>query len=128
VVTHLTFTELFPTYERNGLILPSSSLNSVDAIKEQIESLLKPIDPIEVIQFSSFLNMICQTYGIDMTMTRGVSLLKETRLIPCNAGFVNRILFHRENLLGLIAFTIAKDLQGTNPLTGPGHRASQQGY
>jgi hypothetical protein len=128
VVTHLTYTELFPTYERNGLILPSSSLNSVDAIKGQIESLLKQINPVEVVQFSSFLNMISQTYGTDMTMTRGVSLLKETRLVPGNAGFANRILFHRENLLGLIAFTIEKDLQGTNPLTGPGHRASQQGY
>jgi hypothetical protein len=128
VVTHLTFTELFPTYERNGLILPSSSLNSVDTIKVQIESLLKQIDSIEVVQFSSFLNMICQTYGTDMTMTRGVTLLKETRLVPANAAFVNRILFHRENLLGLIAFTIEKDLQGTNPLTGPGHRVSQQSY
>jgi len=82
VITHLTYTELFPTYERNGLILPSSSLNSVDAIKAQIERLLKPINPVEVVQFSFFLNMICQTYGTDMTMIRGVTLLKETRLVP----------------------------------------------
>ena len=128
VVTHLTYTELFSTYERNGLILPSSSLNSVAAIKAQIEGLLKPINPVEVVQFSSFLNMICQTYGTDMTMTRGVTLLKETRLVPANAGFVNRILFHRESLLGLIAFAIEKDLKGTNPLTGPGHLVSQQSY
>ena len=128
VVTHLTYTELFPTYERNGLILPSSSLNSVDSIKAQIENLLKLLNPVEVVQFSSFLNMICQTYGTDMTMTRGVTLLKETQLISGNAGFANRKLFHRESLLGLIAFAIEKDLQETNPLTGPGHLVSQQSY
>jgi len=31
-------------------------------------------------------------------------------------------------LLGLIAFAIEKDLQGTNPLTGPGHLVSQQSH
>src|SRR5215216_5938406 len=101
---------------------------TTDEIKAQIEYLLQEINPVELIQFSSFLNMICQSSGSDMSMTRGIGLLKEARLIPQSASLVNRLLFHRENVLNLIGQIVSGDIKGTNRLTGIGHLTSQQQY
>lgn len=128
IITYLTYTELFKTFERNGIVRFSSSLKTVDEIEAQIEYLLKDINPLELIQFSSFLNMICQSSGSDMSMIRGITLLNEARLIPRGANFVNRIVFHRENLLSLIGYIISRDMKGIGKLTGTGHLANQQKY
>ncbi|MDR4508462.1 MAG: hypothetical protein MRJ65_09560 [Candidatus Brocadiaceae bacterium] len=61
IFTHLKYTELFDSFERNGIILPSSSLKTTEDLEAQIEYLLQKMNPVELIQFSSFLNMICQS-------------------------------------------------------------------
>ncbi len=128
IITHLTYTELFKTFERNGVVVPSSSLKTAEEIEKQIEYLLHDMNPVELIQFSSFLSMICQSYGSDMSMTRGITLLKEAQLVPLSACFINKILFHRESLLNLVGQIISRDIKGANQLTGPGHLANQQKY
>jgi hypothetical protein len=128
IITHFTYTEAFRTFERSGIAVPSSMLQTPDEIERQIEYLLHGINPIELIQFSSFLNMICQSCGTDMTITRGIALLNETQLVPRKAGFANKILFHRENLLSLIGHIIGRDMRGTSPLIGSSHLANQQRY
>lgn len=128
IATYLTYTELFRAFERSGIILPSSFLETTDEIEAQIGYLLQEINPVELVQFSSFLNMICQSSGSDISMTQGIGLLKEARLIPQYASLVNRFLFHRENLLNLIGQIVSRDIKGTNRLTGAGHLTSQQQY
>ncbi len=128
IITHLTYTQLFKTFERNGIILPSSFFKTTEEIEAQIEYLLQDTNPIEIIRFSSFLNMICQSCGSDKNLTRGITLLKEVRLVPPYVSFVNKILFHRENLLNLIGLVISRDMKGANQLTGTGHLAAQRQY
>ncbi len=128
IVTHLTYTELFDSFERNGAILPIDTLKTDKDIKMQIEYLLSNMNPVEMIQFSSFLNMICQTRDTDKTMIRGISLLEEVGFIEKGKGFSNKIVFHRENLLNLIGQILSKKLSGTDQLTGSGHIESQKKY
>lgn len=128
VVTYLTYSELFKTFERAGITLLSSSLKTAVDFENQIEYLLRDMNPIEMIQFSSFLNMICQTRETEKTIVRGVSLLEETRLIKKGRGFRDKITFHRENLLNLIGQILSKGLTGNQQLTGEGHLENQQKY
>jgi len=128
IVTHLSYTELFNNFDQNGIVLHSNSLKTENDIKKQIFYLLREMNPIELIQFSSFLNMICQSYGFDMARIRGITLMKETFLVPQNAVFKNKILFHRENLLNLIGQIISNEMIGVEQLTGPGHLTNQQKY
>jgi len=128
IITYLTYTELFDTFKKNGILLSSNSLKKGREIESQIEHLLEGMDPIELIKFSSFLNMICQSVGSEMTMIRGVSLLKEARLVPQSAVFSNKILFHRDNLLNLIGQILDRKINGTEQLTGPGQLMNKQKY
>jgi len=128
IITHLAYTELFDSFERNGIFLPSSSLKTIENIEVQIEYLLQKINPVELIQFSSFLNMICQSYGAERSMIRGISLLEETKLIKPGTGFSNRIVFHRENLLNLIGRILSKETKGAEQLTGTGTITNPRKY
>lgn len=128
VVTHLAYTDLFDVIENDTLVVPTSILRTVESIEIQIERLLREMNPIELIQFSSFLNMICQSYGSDASMVRGISLLEETGLIEKGRGFINKIVFHRENLLNLIGQILLKNISGVSQLTGVGHEINQQKY
>lgn len=128
IITHLTYTELFDCFERNGILLPSASLKTAKDVETQIEYLLKRINPVELIQFSSFLNMICQSAGKNMSMVRGVSLLEETKLIKPGTGFKSKIVFHRENLLNLIGQILEKDLNGNAQMTGTGDITNARKY
>ncbi len=106
--------------------MPSSSLRTSEDIEEQIEYLLQRMNPVELIQFSSFLNMICQSYGMEMNIIRGITLLHEIQLVAPGIDLSNRIVFHRENLLKLIGQILCKDMNGTEKLTGRGHLKNQQ--
>ncbi len=128
IVTHLTYKELFDSFEKNGTVFPISILKASEDIETQIEYLLTNMNPVEMTQFSSFLNMICQTRDTDKTMIRGISLLEETGIIQKGRGFSNKIVFHRENLLNLIGQILSKKLNGKDQLTGPGHTANQKKY
>ncbi len=128
VVTHLGYTELFKTFERKGVVLFSSSLKTVNDIEDQIQYLLESMNPVELIQFTSFLNMICQTGTAKMTMIRGVTFLEESKVVPKGTRLLNKIVFHRENLLNLISQIIEKKIQGIQPLTGRGHIENQNKY
>ncbi len=128
IITHLTYTDLFDSAERNGILIPSSTLKTSRDIEDQIQYLLKDIRTAELIQFSSFLNMICQSTGKHMVLVRGVSLLEETGLIKPGTGFRNRIVFHRDNLLNLISQILEKNLSGTELMTGTGDIANARKY
>lgn len=128
IVTYLTYSELFGSFERNGLILSSSSFKTTESCETQIEYLLRDLNPVELVQFSSFLNMICQTRSSEMTMVRGVSLLEEVGLIPKGTGFSDKIVFHRESLLNLIGLVLTKNINGSLELTGQGHLENQKKY
>ncbi len=128
IVTYLKYSELFNNFEKTGMILAIDSLQTEKDFEGQIEYLLQELNPIEMIQFSSFLNMICQTRTTQMTMVRGVSLLEESGIVARGTGFVNKIVFHRENLLNLITQILIKNINGTEQLTGLGHQKSQEKY
>lgn len=128
IITHLTYSELFDWFERNGIFLPFSSFKTTEDIENQIEYLLEGINPVELIQFSSFLNMICQSVGKNMVMVRGVSLLEETKLIKPGTGFKNKIVFHRENLLNLIGQILEKSMNGSAQMAGTGDIANARKY
>ena len=128
IITYLGYSELSTTFEKNGLIVPSSSLKTEEDFETQIEYLLQEMNPIELIQFTSFLNMVCQTRTTEKTMVRGVSFLEETKLVPKGTGFSNKIVFHRENLLNLIGQILAKNVHGSQQLTGEGHLTNQRKY
>ncbi|MEX2305002.1 MAG: hypothetical protein WD595_02305, partial [Waddliaceae bacterium] len=68
VITHLTYTELFDSLDRNGILIPCSTFTTQQAIEDQIQYLLENINTAELIQFSSFLNMICQSAGKEMVL------------------------------------------------------------
>jgi hypothetical protein len=128
IVTYLTYSELFDSFERSGIVLPVNTLKTVEDFETQIEYLLHEMNPIELIQFSSFLNMICQTRDTDSTMVRGITLLEESDVIAKGRGFSNKIVFHRENLLNLIGQILSKKIQGDQQLTGPKHGANHKKY
>lgn len=128
IVTYLTYSELFDSFERSGVIIPVDTLKTAEDFEAQIEYLLQEMNPIELIQFSSFLNMICQTRDTDSTMVRGITLLDESGVIAKGRGFSNKIVFHRENLLNLIGQILSKKLQGNQQLTGPQHGANHKKY
>ncbi|HEV7702199.1 MAG TPA: hypothetical protein VGO63_02020 [Candidatus Paceibacterota bacterium] len=128
IVTHLKYSELSNTFEKAGTLFPISSLKTVEDFESQIKYLLQEMNPIELIQFSSFLNMICQTRDPDMTMVRGVSLLEESGVIPKGTGFSKKIVFHRDNLLNLIGQILTKKTEGIEQLTGPGNLSNQKKY
>ncbi|OHA85802.1 MAG: hypothetical protein A2591_00450 [Candidatus Yonathbacteria bacterium RIFOXYD1_FULL_52_36] len=128
IVTYLAYSELLDSFERGGIVIPVNTLKTVEDFEAQIEYLLHEMNPIELIQFSSFLNMICQTRDTDSTMVRGVSLLEESGVIAKGRGFSNKIVFHRENLLNLIGQILSKKWQGNQQLTGPEHGANHKKY
>ncbi len=127
VITYLTFKEIYASFERNRLTIPSTFLDSIDSIDELIESYLKNMNPIETIQFSSFLNMICQSYGFKMAIKGGLGLLQEAQISIQN-DISRKILFHRESLLNLISFLLEKDISGNEKLTGQCHIINKQKY
>lgn len=128
IVTYLNYYELFDSIEREGIILPLNTLKVPGDLDEQISYLLGELNPVELIQFSSFLNMICQTGDTDRTMVRGVTLLDEVGLIPKGSGLRNKVVFHRENLLNLIGQVITKNINGAQQLTGKEYVSNQQKY
>lgn len=128
IITYLNYYELFDSIERGGIILPLNTLRVPNDLDEQITHLLSELNPVELIQFSSFLNMICQTGSTDRTMVRGVTLLDEVGLIPKGSGLRDKIVFHRENLLNLIGQVITKNINGTQQLTGKEYVSNQQNY
>lgn len=128
IITHLTYTELFDSVERSGILVPCSTLKTPQDIEGQIQYLLKDIHTAELIQFSSFLNMICQSTGKNMVLVSGVSLLEETGLIKPGTGFRNRIVFHRDNLLNLVSQILEKNLSGTDLMTGTGDITNARKY
>ena len=128
IITHLNYSALFETFERSGIVLMTNTLKTTKDFEDQIQYLLGQMNPIELTQFSSFLNMVVQTRTTEKTMVRGVSFLEEVKLIPKGAGLSNQIVFHRENLLNLIGQILEKDIKGDQQLTGEGHLTNQQKY
>lgn len=129
IVTHLGYGDIFKSVDRHGLLLHARAPVEPEDLERQIALLLSTMSATELIQFSSFLNMICQTSGIQATMARGIDLLVEVGFVHRRDQILDRILFHREGLLNLIQQILEYGIgRGVEPLTGPGFLENKRNY
>ncbi len=101
VITYWNYEELFGEITYHKIYLPMSCLKEEDYIDLLINDLIKDFEPINVICYSSFLNMVCQTQGTDY-------IVNQSRIELGHLGINSKvkkdgILFHRSNLLYLIS-------------------------
>lgn len=122
---YLTYAELFREVEKAGILLPVSYLDSEETIDEILIHYLQALNPVEAIQFSSFLNMICQTSKKDEIIKTVNRELTGARLSDRPS---RKILFHRDNLLHLISLVLDFNINGTGNITGGGNLAYPQKY
>lgn len=71
IMTHLVYQDAFEQLEKGNLVLPLSFLDDEVVLDDLIEELTGPLDPVEVVSFSSFLNMIVQTCDPDESARLG---------------------------------------------------------
>ncbi len=129
LVTYLHYSEIFKTFEKGGITFPIDILKSETDFETQIIYLLSNIDPTQLIQFSCFLNMICQTSITEVTIEKGAGLLYESNVLrKGERDLSHKVLFHRESLLNLITKVISQDRFGTQMLIGQSHVANQKKY
>lgn len=125
-MTYLLYEDLFKYVEKGGLTLPLSCLDNESIIDELIDGLIKDIDPIEAISYSSFLNMVVQTCEpkesaqLGRTEIRAIGFKKD---IPDN-----KVVFHRDCLLHMISRIIASGKDGTMRITGGSDRRGTAKY
>ncbi|MCF7812453.1 hypothetical protein K9M59_02560 [Candidatus Gracilibacteria bacterium] len=115
VKTYLSYKNLFSEVLKNGIVLPLSYLEDDSNIKSLIEDIIKEFDNYESISYSSFLNAIVQTNHAEKSEEIGLDEIGKINLVknPPNSG----IIFHRDNLLFLIAELIKKN-EGKEKITG----------
>lgn len=116
-ISIVNYESLFRHIQRkSGLILPLDSI-----VDEDIDGILceyiEDFDSIEAISYSSFLNAIAQTHEASDTVKFGWKELKYCRLINNNNNQAG-IVFHRDNLLYIIAQIIKKEKGGNVHITG----------
>ncbi len=61
ILTYLCYEALFGEIDKAGIALPLTYLKDSGNIDAVIMEYVETLNPVETIQFSSFLNMICQT-------------------------------------------------------------------
>lgn len=126
IMTHLAYEDIFNQIEKSGLTLPLSCLSDEKIINELIDELISGLNPVEAISFSSFLNMIVQTCDPKESAQLGrkdfaaVGLKKE---IPDN-----KVFFHRDCLLHIMARLIEGSKEGTIHITGGSDRRGTAKY
>jgi hypothetical protein len=126
VVTYLVYEDLFKYVEKGGLTLPVSCLDDESTIDELIDELIKDMDPVEAISYSSFLNMIVQTCDPEESARLGARELAEV-------GFKkdirdNKVFFHRDCLLHMMSRIIMSGQGGTMRITGGSDRHGTRKY
>ena len=126
VMTHLAYEDLFNQIEKSGLTLPLSCLSDEKIINELIDELISGLDPVEAISYSSFLNMIVQTCDPKESAQLGrkdIAAVGFKKEIPDN-----KVFFHRDCLLHIMARLIEGSKEGTIHITGGSDRRGTAKY
>jgi len=116
IMTFISYENLFSHIEKGGLLIPSAYLKNDKNIDGFVDHLIENFDTVEGISYSSFLNAIVQSHKAEETQKIGWNELKYCKLVNSdnNAG----IVFHRDNLLYMIAQLIKKEKLGDVKITG----------
>ncbi len=116
IMTFISYENLFSHIEKGGLLIPSTFLKNDKNIDGLVNYLIENFDSVEGISYSSFLNAIVQSHKAEETQKIGWGELKHCKLVnnDNNAGTV----FHRDNLLYMIAQMIKKEKLGNVKITG----------
>lgn len=125
LLTYLGYEGLFGEIEKAGIALPLTYLKDPDNIDAVIREYVETLNPVETIQFSSFLNMVCQTSESEEVVElvrRELGATKLSREVP------ESLLFHRDNLLHLISILLDSKAEGTGQITGGGPLVYPQRY
>jgi len=125
-MTHLVYEDLFSQIEKSGLTLPVSCLKDKKIIDEVLHELITPIDPIEAICYSSFLNMIVQTVDPDESICLGQREIVKVGFV--NKAGDNKVLFHRDCLLYMISRIITDGKNGSLQIPGDTDRRGTKKY
>jgi len=125
IITHLSYEQLFNEIRKGQLILPISYIKDLQNLDSYIDEIIKDFDSTESIRYSSFLNMIIQTYGINESLKLGLNELNSCGLSNKN---INAIVFHQENLLYYICKIILKKENGHLNITGNNRKNNTKEY
>ncbi len=118
VITFLRYQDFFSQIEKRGLFIPISYLSDDDNIDNLVTHFIENFDSIEAISYSSFLNAIVQTKDAEQTTKIGWNEIKQCKLVH-NIDIINNgLIFHRDNLLYIIAQLMSKDKAGQTRITG----------
>lgn len=121
-----SYQSLFPCIEKGGLLIPSSYLNEDKNIDSLVNHIIENFDSKEGISYSSFLNAIVQTSEPQETQKNGWKELKLCKIV--NNDNNSGIVFHRNNLLYMVAQLIRKDKIGNERITGPKNMDNAASY
>lgn len=125
-MTYLLYEDLFKYVEKGGLTLPLSCLDNESIIDELIDELIKDIDPIEAISYSSFLNMVVQTCEPKESAQLGRNEISAIGFKKDIQG--NKVVFHRDCMLYMVSRIIAGGKDGTMRITGGTDRRGTAKY
>lgn len=115
-MTFVSYENLFSYIEKNGLLIPSSYLKNDNNIDSLVNYFIENFDSIEGVSYSSFLNAIVQSRSAEETQKTCWNELKYCGLVNNDNNTV--IVFHRDNLLYMIAQLIKKEKLGNVKITG----------
>ena len=116
IVTFVSYRNLFTNIEKSGLLLPNSYLNDEKNLDTLVNDLIIDFEKIEAISFCSFLNGVVQSHNPEITKDMGWKEIVNCKLVKNKNP--QGIIFHRENLLYLIAQLIKKSNLGWKKITG----------
>lgn len=116
IMTFVGYSDLFSYIKKGTLLVPKSYLEKDDNIDGLINNIIDNFYTPEAISYSSFLNTIVQTHEPNDTQQIGWNELRQCKLVDNDnkAG----IVFHRDNLLYMIAQLIRKEKIGNVKITG----------
>lgn len=126
IMTYLVYEDFFNQLEKSGLTLPLSCFEDNKFIDEVLQEFISPIDPIEAISYSSFLNMVVQTCEPEESARLGRKELAEIGFGK-NIGD-NKVFFHRDCLLHMMSRIIMDGKDGTMQITGGSDRRGTRKY
>lgn len=115
ILTHLPYEALFRQVEKSGIVLPLAYLDSEEHIDDILKDWLGDLNPVESIQFSSFLNTICQTTDKEEVVKSVGQELMHAKLASAP---IRKLLYHRDSLLHLITLILDFDIKGSGNITG----------
>jgi len=115
-MTFISYEHLFSRIEKEGLLIPNAYLKNDANIDCLINYFIENFESVETISYSSFLNAIVQTHKAEETQNIGWNELGYCKMVnnDNNTGMV----FHRDNLLYMIAQSIKKEKSGNVKITG----------